>query len=146
MSRFIVHFLIVIACLCQMSVSTAQNVAAPAQGSASATADNAMMLTIFLRHDQSRPLSELNEQAFKQGFHKAFPPPGVEVVSWYVAMGIGQVITLRFPANRLREVNRVLEDVAWGPYRTEFYATYDYKAVAQKEHEKALAEKVISPR
>jgi hypothetical protein len=100
-----------------------------------------MMLTVFLKHDQSRPLGELNIQANKLGFHKAFPPSGVEVVSWYVAMGIGQVITIRFPANRLREINRVLEDVAWGPYRTEFYATYDYKSVAEAEHAKALKEK-----
>jgi hypothetical protein len=63
--------------------------------------------------------------------------PGVEVVSWYVMMGIGQVITLRLPATRLREVNRVLEDTAWGAYRTEFYPTYDYKAVGLAEHEKA---------
>ena len=61
----------------------------------------------------------------------------MEVVSWYVEMGIGQVITLRLPASRLREVNRVLEDTAWGAYRTEFYPTYDYKAIGLAEHEKA---------
>lgn len=141
MKRILVNFSLALCCASPFSGTFAQNISAPPQGSASATPDNAMLLTIFLKHDQSRPLSELNEQAHKQGFHKAFPPPGMEVVSWYVAMGIGQVITLRFPANRLREVNRVLEDVAWGPYRTEFYVTYDYKPVAQKEHEKALAEK-----
>jgi hypothetical protein len=112
-------------------------VAAPPAGSAMATADNAVLLTVFLRHDQSRPLSELNAQLAKQGFYKAFPPPGVEVVSWYVAMGIGQVITLRLPASRIREVNRVLEDTAWGAYRTEFYPTYDYKAIGMAEHEKS---------
>jgi hypothetical protein len=101
------------------------------------TADNAVLLTVFLRHDQSRPLAELNAQLTKQGFYKAFPPPGVEVVSWYVMMGIGQVVTLRVPASRLREVNRILEDTAWGAYRTEFYPTYDYKAVGLGEHEKA---------
>ncbi len=52
-------------------------------------------------------------------------------------MGIGQVITLRLPATRIREVNRVLEDTAWGAYRTEFYPTYDYKSVGMSEHEKA---------
>jgi len=52
-------------------------------------------------------------------------------------MGIGQVITLRLPASRLREVNRVLEDTAWGAYRTEFYPTYDYKAIGMAEHDKA---------
>jgi hypothetical protein len=117
--------------------ATAQTTAAPQVGSATATADNAVLLTVFLRHDQSRPLAELNAQLAKQGFYKAFPPPGVEVVSWNVVMGIGQIITLRLPATRLREVNRVLEDTAWGAYRTEFYPTYDYKAVGLGEHEKA---------
>jgi hypothetical protein len=111
--------------------------AIPQGDSAPATPENAVMLTIFLKHDQSRPLGELNAQLAKQGFYKAFPPAGVEVVSWNVVMGIGQVITLRFPASRLREVNRVLEDTAWGSYHTEFYPTYDYKAVGLAEHEKA---------
>src|SRR6516225_6995015 len=73
--------------------------------SAAPTADNAVMITIFLKHDQSRPLGELNAQLEKQGYYKAFPPAGVEVVSWYVMMGVGQVVTLRLPASRLREVN-----------------------------------------
>ena len=115
----------------------AQTAAAPAAGSATATPDNAILLTVFLKHDQSRPLGELNAQLAKQGFYKAFPPSGMEVVSWYVAMGIGQVITLRLPASRIRELNRVLEDTAWGAYRTEFYPTYDFKAVGVAEHEKA---------
>ena len=100
--------------------------------------DNEILLTIFLRHDQSRPLGELNAQLEKQGFYKAFPPEGIEVVSWNVVMGIGQIITLRLPASRIREVNRVLEDTAWGPYRTEFYPTYDYKSVGMAEHDKAV--------
>ncbi len=56
------------------------------------TPDNAILLTVFLKHDQSRPLAELNAQLAKQGFYKAFPPPGIEVVSWTVTMGIGQII------------------------------------------------------
>lgn len=123
------------------SVSTAsfaQTVAAPAPSTATATADNAILLTVFLKHDQSRPLSELNAQLTKQNFYKAFPPEGIEVVSWNVVMGIGQIITLRLPASRIREVNRVLEDTAWGPYRTEFYPTYDYKSVGMAEHDKAV--------
>lgn len=119
------------------SAAGAQTAAAPSENAAAPTSDNAILLTIFLKHDQSRPLSELNAQLEKQGFYKAFPPPGVEVVSWYIMMGIGQVVTLRLPASRLREVNRVLENTAWGSYRTEFYPTYDYKAVGLGEHEKA---------
>jgi len=101
------------------------------------TPDNAVMITVFLKHDQSRPLSELNAQLEKQGYYKAFPPAGVEVVSWYIVMGIGQVVTLRLPASKLREVNRALENTAWGAYRTEFYPTYDYKAVAIGQRDKA---------
>jgi hypothetical protein len=109
---------------------------APA-ANAAPTADNAVMLTIFMKHDQSRPLSELNAQLEKQGFYKAFPPEGVEVVSWYVMMGIGQVVTVQLPASRLREINRIFETTAWGPYRTEFYPTYDYKATGIANHDKA---------
>ena len=114
----------------------AQTAGPPAENAAP-TPDNAVMLTIFLKHDQSRPLSELNAQLGKQGYYKAFPPAGIEVVSWYVMMGIGQVVTLRLPASRLREVNRILENSAWGSYRTEFYPTYDYKAVGMANHDKA---------
>jgi hypothetical protein len=42
----------------------------------------------------------------------SFPPEGVEVVSWQVMMGVGQVVTLRLPASRLREVNRIRENTA----------------------------------
>ncbi|MHB2207281.1 hypothetical protein [Methylobacterium sp. CM6257] len=129
---------VALALLCTLDrAAMAQTTPPPQVGSATATQDNAVLLTVFLRHDQSRPLAELNAQLAKQGFYKAFPPPGIEVVSWNVVMGIGQIITLRLPASRLREVNRVLEDTAWGAYRTEFYPTYDYKAVGLAEHEKA---------
>jgi hypothetical protein len=116
----------------------AQTAATPAPAEAAVpTADNAVMLTIFLKHDQSRPLGELNAQLDRQGFYKAFPPAGIEVVRWYVMMGIGQVVTLRLPASRLREVNRIFETAAWGVYRTEFYPTYDYKAIGIANHDKA---------
>ncbi len=100
----------------------------PGPGASGARAD-AILLTIFLKHDQSRPLSELNAQLDKLGWREKFPPAGVEVVSWYVMMGIGQVVTVRVSPDKLREVNRVVEDTGWGAYRTEFYATYDYKPV-----------------
>lgn len=116
----------------------AQTTPAPAENAAP-TADNAVLLTVFFKHDQSRPLSEINAQLERQGFYKAFPPAGIEVVSWYVMMGIGQVVTLRLPASRLREVNRILENTAWGSYHTEFYPTYDYKPTGLASHEKAQA-------
>lgn len=87
------------------------------------------MLTIFLRHDETKTVDQINQHLKETGWFAHFPPPGVEVVSWYVMMGIGQVVTLRFPAERLREINRLVEGEAWGGYRTEFYPTYDYRAL-----------------
>ncbi len=104
-----------------------------------ATSDN-FLLTVFLKHDQSRPLDDLMAQQRETGFWKAFPPEGIEVVSWYVMMGIGQVVTLSVPPLRLREVNVAIEKTAWGPFTTEFYPTYDFVPVWQKLRQDALAE------
>lgn len=128
---------LVVAASASMVGSLAQTPSPTPAPAATPTPDNAVMLTIFLKHDETRPLGELNAQLEKQGFYKAFPPEGVEVVSWYVMMGVGQVVTLRLPASRLREVNRIIETSAWGAYRTEFYPTYDYKAIGIANHEKA---------
>jgi hypothetical protein len=119
------------------AAQTAPPQASPPAENAAPTADTAVMLTVFLKHDQSRPLSELNAQLQRQGYYKAFPPDGVEAVSWYVMMEVGQVVTLRLPASRLRELNRILENTDWGSYRTEFYPSYDYKAIGIAAHEKA---------
>ena len=95
-----------------------------------------MLLTVFLRHDQSKTLGEIRAELEKNGFFQKFPPAGTEVVSWYVMMGIGQVVTLRFPVDRLRDVNLALEQSAWGAFRTDFYPTYDYKQIAETERKK----------
>jgi hypothetical protein len=94
------------------------------------------MLTIFLRHDQAKTLDEINEHLKATGWYKNFPPEGVEVLSWYVMMGIGQVVTLKFPAEKLRDINVLIERAAWGGYRTEFYPTYDYRALYKQEQSK----------
>jgi hypothetical protein len=113
------------AALAATSIATS---AADAQVPAASNAE-LIMMTIFLRHDETKTLDEINAHLNKTGFQKNFPPPGVEVVSWYVMMGIGQVVTLRFPPAKLREVNLQIEHGAWGAFRTEFYPTYDYRPV-----------------
>lgn len=85
------------------------------------------MLTIFLRHDETKTVDEINQHLKQTGWFHDFPPAGVEIVSWYVMMGIGRVVTLRFRSEQLREINRLVEGEAWGGYRTEFYPTYDYR-------------------
>ena len=46
----------------------------------------AFLLTIFLKHDQSKTLEQINSKLREQGFYKAFPPAGIEVLSWCVMM------------------------------------------------------------
>ena len=94
-----------------------------------------MMLTIFLRHDQSKTLDEIHAHLKQTGFDKNFPPAGTDVVSSYVLMGIGQVVTLRFPAEKLRQVNLAIEHGAWGVFRTEFCPTYDYKPIWESQRQ-----------
>ena len=99
--------------------------------------DNKVMVTIFLKHQQYMNLSEINEKLADTGFWAKFPPEGVEVVSWYVMMGIGQVVTLRFPPEKLRDVNLAIEQNAWGSFETEFYPTYDFVEVFKKKRAEA---------
>jgi hypothetical protein len=56
----------------------------------------------------------------------------VEVVSWNVVMGIGQIVTLRLPPDRLQAVNVALERYAWGVFRTETFISYDFMAVRER--------------
>jgi uncharacterized protein with GYD domain len=116
-----------------LAASSALAQHAPAGPGAAPGPQSAILLTIFLRHDQSKPLPEINAQLDKSGFHDRFPPAGVEVVSWYVMMGIGQVVTVRVPPDKLREVNLAIENGAWGAYRTEFYPTYDYRPIWEQQ-------------
>jgi len=121
------------------STLPAQQPQAPQISDTSLAPGGGFLLTIFLKHDESKTLDQINAQLKAQGFYKAFPPDGTQVVSWYVMMGVGQVVTLRLAASRLREVNRIFETTAWGAYRTEFYPTYDYKQIGVANHDKAQA-------
>ncbi len=91
-----------------------------------------VLLTVFFRHDQSKNLDEIQKYLKESGFWKEFPPEGIEVVSWYVMMGIGHVATIKVPPSRLREVNIAIEKRAWPVFRTEIYTTYDFREFRQK--------------
>ncbi|MGW1738305.1 hypothetical protein ACWCPQ_05790 [Nocardia sp. NPDC001965] len=91
-----------------------------------------MMLTVFLRHDQSQNLEQLQGKLDAAGWWQHFPPPGCEVVSWVVAMGVGQIVTLRLPVAELAAVNVELERRAWGVFHTDFYPTYDFVPVRER--------------
>jgi len=94
-----------------------------------ADADGKIMLTVILRHDQTKTLDEIDDHLTKTGFRKRFPPDGVEILSYNIVMGVGHIITLRLPPEKLREVNLAFEHGVWGAFHTEFYPTYDYLKV-----------------
>jgi hypothetical protein len=91
-----------------------------------AQASDEILLTILLKHQKDKNLAAINAKLDATGFWSRFPPGGCTVLSWYVMMGIGQVVTLRVPAGKLRDVNLAVEQTAWGAFDTEFYATYDF--------------------
>lgn len=91
-----------------------------------------LLLTVFLRHDQSQSMTEQQERLAAADWWRGFPPEGCEIVSWVVAMGVGQIVTLRLPPNKLNKVNVEIERRAWGVFRTEFYPTYDFVPVRER--------------
>lgn len=103
-----------------------------------ATPADYVLLTVIMKHDQSKNLDEINKLQDEAGFWAKFPPEGIAVESWYIAMGLGYIVTLRVPPARLREVNRVIEQTAWKAFRTEFYPTYDAREIAKTLRERAL--------
>jgi hypothetical protein len=110
---------------------------APPPG-AFATPSDYILLTVIMRHDQTKNLGEINKIQDEQDFWAKFPPEGIQIESWYIAMGLGYVVTLRVPPARLREVNRSVEQGAWKAFRTEFYTSYDAKEIARTLREQAL--------
>lgn len=97
-----------------------------------------LLLTVFLKHDQGKTLDEIQKKLNETGFYKKFPPAGIEIESWKVVMGVGQVITLKVPPSRLREVNVALEKMAWGSFKTEFYPSYDFLPVYKSYRDTTL--------
>lgn len=95
-----------------------------------------MLMTVFLRHDQTNNLDAVQTKLKAVDWWERFPPQGVEIVSWVVAMGFGQIVTLRLPPSRLAEVNVELERSAWGVFRTECFPAYDFVPVRERIRER----------
>ncbi|AUC85700.1 hypothetical protein CW731_10565 [Polaribacter sp. ALD11] len=84
-----------------------------------------LLLTIFLKHDQSMNLHEIEKIRTDQGFYENFPPEGTSVVNWFVVMGLGQMVVLELPASKLAAVNLAIERTAWKAFKSEIYPTYN---------------------
>jgi hypothetical protein len=100
-----------------------------------------ILLTIFLKHDQSKNMDEIQGRLAAAAWWERFPPQGVEIVSWNVVMGIGQIVTLRLPPRLLNIVNIEIERCAWGVFSTEFFPTYDFAPVRERLKREFMAKR-----
>lgn len=91
--------------------------------------DDTILLTVILKHDQTKNLEQIQVHLDKMAWWDRFPPKGVEIVSWNVVMGIGQIVTLRLAPALVNVVNVEIERSAWGVFATAFYPTYDFVPV-----------------
>ena len=113
--------------------------APPAPRDTAANDVSDILLTVFLKHDQSQNIDQIQGTLAAREWWDRFPPEGVTVESWYVVMGIGQIVTLRLPPHRLPAVNIEIERSAWGVFSTEFYPTYDFVPVRERIRARAKA-------
>ena len=98
-----------------------------------------VMLTIVLRHDQTNDHDAIQARLKARDWWERFPPEGVRIVSWTVAMGLGQIVTLEMPPRLLPVVNLELERSAWGVFQTDCYPTYDFEPVRERIRERVRA-------
>lgn len=91
-----------------------------------------MMVTLLLKHHPGLTLDDVQSRLKASDWWESFPPPGVRIVSWTVAMGLGQIATLELPPKLLPAVNLELERRGWGVFSTECYPTYDFVPVRER--------------
>lgn len=95
-----------------------------------------MLLTIILKHHAGLVLDDVQAKLKASEWWERFPVPGTRVVSWTVAMGLGQIVTLELPPHLLGQVNLELERSAWGVFKTECYPSYDFVPVRERIRER----------
>jgi len=88
-------------------------------------ANDKLLVTVFLKHNQTMTLNEIETIRTNQGFYENLPTEEVSVVNWFVVMGLGQMVVLELPASKLPAVNLAIEKTAWKAFTTEIYPTYN---------------------
>ena len=90
-----------------------------------------VVLAIFLRHTQNFTLEEMGAKSRERGFWKVFPPEGVKVLGWYQIMSQGHFLFVECPPAKIRELNRAIESVSYGLFKSEVYPGYDFWPIAK---------------
>ncbi|MFM9882989.1 MAG: hypothetical protein ACKVQT_08175 [Burkholderiales bacterium] len=93
-------------------------------------------ITLVLKHHPGLVLDEIQSLLKASDWWESFPPAGVRIVSWTVAMGLGRIATLEMAPHLLPVVNLELERRGWGVFSTECYATYDFMPVRARIRER----------
>jgi hypothetical protein len=99
-------------------------------------ATETVMITLVLKHHAGLVLDDVQAKLKASDWWESFPPPGVRIVSWTVAMGFGQIATLELAPSLLPALNLELERRAWGVFKTEVYPTYDFVPVRERIRER----------
>ena len=99
-------------------------------------ANDTVLLTIILRHHEGLVLDDVQSRLKAADWWERFPVEGTRLVSWTVAMGLGQIVTLQVPPHLLAAVNLELERSAWSVFKTECYPTYDFIPVRERIRER----------
>lgn len=101
------------------------------------TPDNGLvLLTLILKHHPGLTLDDVQSRLKASQWWERFPIEGTRVVSWTVAMGLGQIVTLEVPSHLVPLVNLELERSAWGVFSTEVYTSYDFVPVRERIKER----------
>jgi hypothetical protein len=87
--------------------------------------DDPCLLTILLKHDQTKNLAEIQEALTRNQFYDIFPPIGTTVVDWHVVMGIGMVLVIESPQSMVGKVKNTLARASAGAYTTEVMVTHN---------------------
>jgi hypothetical protein len=100
------------------------------------SSDENVLVTLILRHHAGLVLDDIQDKLKASDWWESFPPKGVRIVSWTVAMGFGQIATLELRPSLLPSLNLELERRGWGVFKTEVYPTYDFVPVRERIRER----------
>lgn len=85
------------------------------------------LVTLVLHQKDAQSVSAFKTQIQENGFAEAFPPDGVEVVSWRGSLELGHVVTLRLPTYKVPEVRALIEGREWSSIEPRLYSSYDFE-------------------
>jgi hypothetical protein len=88
------------------------------------------LLTLIIHEELSKEKA-LIPMLSKDKLRSKFERYGAEIISWRVALGLGEIITVRVPAGELRTVHRDVAALQSGSLQIGYYPTYESYSTAK---------------